>query len=52
MIHPMSKLECAAHIILAMMDVLSTVFKSKEHTAHVRVVGNALWSTRSYILLK
>jgi hypothetical protein len=25
-----------------MIDVLSTVFKTKEHTAHVRVVGN--WS--------
>jgi hypothetical protein len=38
--HSMSKLECAAHTILAMIDVLSTVFKSREHTAHVRVVGS------------
>jgi hypothetical protein len=50
MIHPMSKLECAAHTILAMMDVLSTVFKSREHAAHVRVVGAALWVERSYTL--
>jgi hypothetical protein len=38
-IHPMSKLECAAHTILAMMDVLSTVFNAREHTAHVSLVG-------------
>jgi hypothetical protein len=38
--HPMSKLECAAHTILAMMDVLSTEFKTREHVAHATVVGN------------
>jgi hypothetical protein len=42
-IHPMSKLECATHTILAMMDVLSTVFKTREHAAHVIVVGFTLW---------
>jgi hypothetical protein len=45
---PMSKLERAAHTILTMMDVLSTVFKTREHTAHVRVVGIMLWVERSY----
>jgi hypothetical protein len=45
----MSKLECAAHTILAMMDVLSTVFKSREHAAHVRVVETLLRPMRLYI---
>jgi hypothetical protein len=38
---PKRNVELAAHIILATMDVLSTVFKTREQMAHVRVVGNA-----------
>jgi hypothetical protein len=45
--HPMSKLERAAYTILAMMDVLSTVFKTREHTAHARVVGILAANARS-----
>jgi hypothetical protein len=45
----MNKLECAAHTILAIMDVLSTVFKTREHTAHVRVVGTSLRVKTKYI---
>jgi hypothetical protein len=45
--HPMSRLECAAHTILAMMDVLSTVFRTREHAAHVRVVGPRSRSKRA-----
>jgi hypothetical protein len=38
--HLTGTVEFAAYIILAMMDVLSTVFKRREHIAHARVVGN------------
>jgi hypothetical protein len=43
----MRKVEFAAHTILATMDVLSTVFKTREHTAHVRVEENSNKLTRS-----
>jgi hypothetical protein len=36
---PIRKQELVAYTILATMDELSTVFKTREHTAHVRVVG-------------
>jgi ethanolamine utilization microcompartment shell protein EutL len=39
--YPVRKVEFAAHTILATMDVLSTVFKAREHTAHARLVGSA-----------
>jgi hypothetical protein len=45
--HPMSRLECAAHTILAMIDVLSTVFRTREHAAHVRVQEN--WYCRAWL---
>jgi hypothetical protein len=37
--HPMRKVEFATHTILATIDVLSTVFRVREHTAHVRPAG-------------
>jgi hypothetical protein len=37
MMHLTRKVRFAAYIILAMMDVLSTVLKMREHTAHVRI---------------
>jgi hypothetical protein len=37
---PIRKEEFDTHTILATMDVLSAVFKAREHTAHVRVVGD------------
>jgi hypothetical protein len=37
----MKKEEFAAYIIFATMDVLSIVFRIREHIAHVRSVGNS-----------
>jgi hypothetical protein len=46
--HPTKIFEFAAYMILAAMDVLSTVFKTREHTAQVRLVGNWIELTRWY----
>jgi hypothetical protein len=43
---PTRQLNVAAHTILAIIDALSTVFKTREHTAHVSWVGYMSNTTR------
>jgi hypothetical protein len=45
---PMRKAEFAAYTISTTMDVLSAVFKAREHTAHIRVVGCSTLINRLY----